>query len=331
MAESTVTREKSKREQLDALEVSAFWTYQFNRIWCDLNFPPERINGIYPTLQLIAPELILPTTPKDQEQIDVKSGQPEPSGDAAEDNDQEDNAELKLIQELQDEEEEPKPPKPPVAVPPSYKDFPNDTDTPQQYLDTVDAAEAYLKAMPVKNYRDFQPEDGGRVFTIKRQRFFDPSLELLESLKNAIGPTLTAENEADAWDQYYKSAVEIFNEAGLQMTPTIRSDLNISFRQARQTAYARGLIAFGIQDGAVGAAFENLKDGHEIRTEHHLWDGVALAFDHPRFQEIVPPTDFGCVCKLRLVYSETELTPDDQIPTVKMGDTYKNYAQPESS
>jgi hypothetical protein len=83
MAEATIVREKSKREQLDAMEASAFWTYQFNRIWCDLNFPQERINGIYPTLQLIKPELIMPTTPRDQEQINVSTGQAETSPESS--------------------------------------------------------------------------------------------------------------------------------------------------------------------------------------------------------------------------------------------------------
>jgi hypothetical protein len=224
--------------------------------------------------------------------------------------------------ELQEEEE----PKPPVAVPAGNEEFPRKTPTPEQYLTNADAAKAYLSDMPVKNWRDFQPDDGGKVFTIKRQRFFTPSTELLEELKQAIVPTLDAPDEEQAWLMYYESAKSIFKEAGLDMTPSIRSDLNISFRQARQTSYSRGLIAFGQQDGAIGMGTRTLKDGHAIRFEHDKWDGVALVWDHPRFDEVINPADFGCVCENYLVYSLGEITQDSQIPTIKRGKSYELYA-----
>jgi hypothetical protein len=226
------------------------------------------------------------------------------------------------IAELQEEEE----PKSPVAVPAGNEEFPRKTPTPEQYLNNADAAKAYLSDMPVKNWRDFQPDDGGKVFTIKRQRFFTPSTELLEELKQAIVPTLDAPDEEQAWLMYYESAKSILKEAGLDMTPSIRSDLNISFRQARQTSYSRGLIAFGQQDGAIGMGTRTLKDGHAIRFEHDKWDGIALAWEHPRFEEVINPADFGCVCENYLVYSLGEITPNDQIPTIKRGESYKLYA-----
>lgn len=319
--ESTEVRERSYIEMMNAARVCGFWTEKFNRLWCEINFPPERIKVI-PTLRLIPPELVVPTTPKDQEEIDQRDGVIKPAEDI-------DKPMPEKEKELAAPEEETESGQPPVAIPVGYKDFPRDTPTPEPYKDVTSAAEVYLAAMPVKNYKEFQPKDGGTVFTIKRQHSFEASTELLEALKMAIVPTLSAPDEKAAWLEYYESAKNILEHFGITMDTGIRDDLNISFRQARQTAFSRALVAFGQQDGAIGLKFNNLKDGHDIRTEHKLWDGVVLAFDHPRFEEILTPSDFGCICWNSLVYAQDELTPESEIPIILMGDTYKYYAQPE--
>ena len=54
--------------------------------------------------------------------------------------------------------------------------------------------------------------------------------------------TLAEDSEFDAWLSYYEQAVMIFAENGIRMDPAIRNDLNISFRQARQTAFSEGVI-----------------------------------------------------------------------------------------
>ena len=313
-SESTEVREKSKREQLDALRVSAFWTFQFNRIFVDLNFPPDRIK-IYPTLQLIQPERIMPTTPQGQEHIDDTEPKQEP----------EKEKELRRPIELQ--EEEPEPPIPP-AVPAGQEDFPNDTDTPESYRSVAEEAKNLLSLMPVKNYSEVTSDEAPYTFTIKRLRGYGDVVKILTDLKNAIIPTLDLENEAQAWDTYYTQAVQILKGYGVAMTPGIRDDLHISFRQARQNAYGRALLFVGKQQGAVGIRIRNLYDGHEIRTVHKFWDNIVLRLDDPRLERVLPPSDFGCLCFAELEFNPENLTPESELPTLYPGETYKYYAPP---
>lgn len=82
--ESTDVRTKSQKEMFNAARVSAFWTGWFIPLLCAVNFRPSHIRST-PTLQLIPPNLIMPTTPEgqdtaeevtekgEQEEIEVKS------------------------------------------------------------------------------------------------------------------------------------------------------------------------------------------------------------------------------------------------------------------
>lgn len=337
-------RERSYLEQDDNIRVCDFWN-TFGELFVNINFMPEQHGGIYPKLSFIPPQLILPTTPKNQEEVDEVDTETETiePKETPEEEQKELAASGKFqemsardyylneysIRELQEEEQE-KPKQPPVAIPAGYQDFPRETPLPEPYRGVIEAAEDYLAEMPAKPYNKVLAADASKTFTIKRLRSFENDAELVEDLKNAIIPTLSAENERDAWEGYYNSAVGVFANYGLEIDPAIRDDLRISFRQARQNAFSGGLIESGKASGAVGVRIHNLEDGHDIRTEHKLWDDVALAFEHPRFDEIVTPTDFGCVCFNSLVFDVSELTQDADLPETSMGGTYKYYAPQEA-
>lgn len=359
MAEATVVRQKSDHEKMDAARISAFFTYKFNRIWCDLNFPPERINGIYPTFQLIPPEMLAPTTPENQETIEVET---QDRNEQPEEMPGDDNPELSAAKkaetqyleyakqcqrdgkeinphyflntlepelynawsvELQEEKSD----KPPVAVPPSFQDFPSETPVPDSFRDATDAAQAWLEDdLEVREYDDTTPDNAATTFTVKRLRNYTSDvLPVLTALKAAIIPTMPLENELQAWNQYYTEAVKIFAANGITMDPAIRGDIKTSFRQARQNAFGHGVLNNARQDPTVtGIEFFNLEDGHTIRAEHKLFHLVRLAIDDSRLEEMLTPWDFGCLCGMR-PYSGSDFT--QELPPLELlGQTYKYYA-----
>lgn len=229
----------------------------------------------------------------------------------------------------EDEEDEPTIP---VAIPAGYKDFPRDTPTPESYKNVAEAAQAYLaENITAKPYQQVTSEEAPFVFTVKRFRnYSNPNIpQVLEELKQAIIPTLADDDEETAWKAYYDNAVVIMGKYGIDMDTGIRDDLNISFRQARQNAYAGGLLAFGMQDGAVGVRIKNLEDGHTIRFSHKEWHNKVLRLDDERLKIVMPPSDFGCVCYAELVYDEGEITPEEELSTIFPGESYRLYAQPE--
>jgi hypothetical protein len=61
--ESIDVRQKSEKEQEDAMFMGLAFTFNFNRRFVNFNFPDVEV---YPILQLIQPELIMPTTPETQ-------------------------------------------------------------------------------------------------------------------------------------------------------------------------------------------------------------------------------------------------------------------------
>ncbi|MBD3251032.1 hypothetical protein GF380_00970 [Candidatus Uhrbacteria bacterium] len=319
-SESTEVREKSKREQLDAMYANAFWTYQFNRIWVNLNFTPEQINSVYPTLQLIKPELILPTTPAGQEHINPDTTEPTPPDDIGQ--------ESVEMSELQEDA-------PASAIPEEHDNFPREIETPDPYLDVVDAAQHYLEneidATPYVRI-EAEGKNPAKVFAVKRLRHYetlqdlDRQTALLEELKTAILPTLALATEKEAWETYYDDAVIILSKYGIRMDTPTRDDLRISFRQARQNAYSGGLLAFGREHGAVGVRIKNLLDGHTIRIEHKAWHNVVVDMnDTDTLDRVLPPSDFGCVCYAELVYNPALITPPSEYPDIWPGETYRYY------
>jgi hypothetical protein len=364
--ESGEVRERSYIEMLNAARVCGFWTWSFNRLWCAINYPPERIKVI-PTLQLIPPQLVVPTTPKDQEEVDQGDGEIKTPDNIGKDDDDEEkelaasgyfvgtgsnesspsipwdgnsnvifsNEPPKVfldVSELQDKEE-PTPDAVPVAVPASYKTFPDTEPIPEVYKGAFSFAEEYLQEMPVMEYNEVTADDASYVFTVKRLRNYTTDvLPVLEALKAAIIPSLDAESEADAWMEYYAAAVEIFSANGIPMDNAIRDDLNISFRQARQNALNGGVIRQAQEDpDIVGLRIIN-KENVDHHPVHVLWDQVGIPKNHPELAlggRLRIPMDFGCVCFYEFIYEPSQLTPESEWPEVWPGQTYRRYAPQE--
>lgn len=320
--ESTDVREKSQREKFNAARISNFWTWKFIPLLVNVNFPASQIKS-YPTLQLIRPELQMPTTPQGQDTARETGAGNEQKEEITVQTRGKREEPPELMAELQEPEE----PRIPLAIPANYESFPRDTDTPAPYAAIVDEAQAYLRNMEAKPYRDVSAEDAPKTFTIKRLRNFDGADEFLQELKNAIIPTLAEKNEADAWKTYYDAAARIFSDRGIMIDSEMRDNLVISFRQARQNAFSGALVSLAQSDTSVtGIKINTLKDGHKVRFVHELWDGVVLAPTDERLARVLPPSDFGCVCYAELDRSGY-VTPDSELPDAYPGQSYRFYAQ----
>jgi hypothetical protein len=334
--DETEKRQESKTEKTDSADISDAFTHQVFRRACDFNFTDTEV---YPKMRIINANLIAPVTPEEQEtnqEIAGDSGQAPEKEEEPKDvvknslpwgrvsKEKVDSIQQHIIKKFQEEE-----PPAPVAVPTTNEEFPRETPTPEPYANVEEEAQEWLEQQPVKRYNDVSPAEAPATFTIKRLRGWDPperQLAILEDLHSAIIPTMTEANEADAWKSYYEEAKIIFKKYGSPMDTQIRSDLQTSFRQARQNAFFAGLIGTAESVGATGIEFENLKDGHDIRFEHKRGDGMKIALSNPLLQEAFLPWDFACLC-LAKHYFGSEFTPDDEIRDILsgLGKSYRLY------
>lgn len=336
--EQSETAQESELEQEDCQEIAAAITEQVLWRFCDYNFLET---DVYPKMQIVPEEVLAPTIPETQDtQTEIlNSEEPGKPNKEQEEIQKESNllrwnADTQSLEvvKLQDEEESPESLFP-VAIPAGYEDFPREELLSDEYRSVLDYAHDALAEMPVKEYETVTKDDAAWVFTVKRFRgYTSEMLPILEAMKTAIDLTLDAESEKAAWEEYYSLIVPIFAAKGINMTPQIRTDLNISFRQARQNVLNDAYILAAQDDEGV-KGFEIVPNPNV--KQHHLdeiaWYGLKIPKNHAELQRgghLRPPLNFGCVCHLERVYSETELTPESQWPKDLPGETYKYYAQP---
>lgn len=325
--ESSEKAQESEMEQQDCGEISAGITEQVLWRFCDFNWLDTEV---YPKMQIITEEVLAPTLPETQDtQTEILEGE-EPDEDQGDKKQEEIQKESRLVK-LQDEELPE--PIPPVAIPAGYEDFPRDEPISEDYRNVLDYAHDALAEMPVKDYTTVTKDDAPWVFTVKRFRgYTSDMLPILQAMKTAIDVTLDAKTEKDAWKDYYELIVPIFQAHGIPITPQIRNDLNISFRQTRQNVLNEAYILVAQDDDSV-KGFEIVPNPNV--TQHHpdeiAWYGLKIPKNHVELQRgghLRPPLNFGCMCGLRKVYNEAELTPESQWPTELPGKTYRYYAQP---
>jgi len=306
MAESTQVRQEAGLEQRDAAEISVAFTEQVIRRFCDFNWLQT---DIYPKMQLISEEYSAPTTPDSQDLLtEEQPSSPSPIAKEA-------------LVKLQAEDEEENAPTPPVAIPAGYEHFPETSPNPEIYQTVAERAKAILADFPVKRFQDLNEGESKGVFSIKQLRSFDNELSILIALRDALIPTLDAPTEADAWKAYYDSAIAIFQQHGINMTPTIRTDLLVSFRQARQTAVNQAIKE---TPDVIGFRIKAILDDR-TRPISRLWADITLPKHDPRWEVLDPPSDFGDRGWLEPVYNLYDLTPESEIPTTMPGETYKYY------
>jgi hypothetical protein len=343
MAEATNVRQESELEQADCADIASAFTEQVIRRFCDFNWASTEV---YPYMQLITEELITPTISEaqlDQTQDVMADATETAHGEKAEQEPEEEPKKeivkesifseyFRGVKKFQ-EEQEPVEKTPPMAIPVGYKEFPNTTPIPQTVKDEIDTARDVLADMPVKEYSGVQPNEAPFVFTIKRFRGFQADmLPILTALKTALDITLDADTEEEAWKEYYEMAVTILKANGIDMTPQIRDNLNISFRQARQNVFNEAIYRRAMDDPAVvGLRIVNQPSDHH-HPVHTFWDGVAIPKEHPELQRggrLRIPMDFGCICQYEYVRNAAEITAESAWPEVYPGESYKYYAQPD--
>lgn len=322
--ETSETSQESQLEQQDCADISAAVTEQVLRRFCDFNAWPTETE-VYPKMQLITEELLAPTMSETQEtQTDILDSTDTTKQETETIEKVEIVKESKILK-LQEEDER----KPPASVPVGWDDFPSSTTTPEQFQAVSEYATRYLENnIEAKPYSQLDSGEGADVFTIKRLRSFDQEEAFYAGLKAAIIPTLTLDNEAQAWEKYYADAISIFQSYSIDMTPDLRDDLLTSFRQTRQNAYAGGLLEYGKEQGAVGIRIKNLEDGHQVRLIHRLWNDKVIPIDHVELQaggRLRTPLDFGCLCFMELVYDAAEITAESDWPEIFPGKSFKYY------
>jgi len=295
-AESTDVREKSDIQKSDALLLGLAFTSQFNPVFLHRNFFPNV--QLIPQLQFIRPERIMPVTPAGQDTQESLDIQSEP------------------VTEFQAESPDP-------------DAYFSDEPEPDIYFRVQEKAREFLRTMPVKNYSDVRPGEEANTFTVKRLRSFPDAVEIQTQLLGIIVETIGMKTEQEAWRYYWAEAKNVFKALGYD-TGMPEHEMLISFRQARQNAYQAGINALieSNSDQLYAIRIETRGDS-DVRLTHKVWNGIVLAPDDERLQQLACPMDFGCRCNQIPVWQEERLTypitPENEIPTIFPGESYKYY------
>ena len=303
--EATTTRRKSELEQHDASILCEIFNYQIIPPLVDYNYPGVKS---YPRMQLIQPDLIFATTPKDQDKGDDEDVVEVSSG---EDEKLRDDKAAKPIKGSQD-----------------VKAFAEDDTTktlpPLLGEVTQQAVEIALK-MPVSTRNDFDTlPDAAKfgAFTITAMRNTTKSLSRIERLRDLVAETIQITDEQEAWKSYFRQARAFLREEELA---AMQSELFVSFRYARQYAYNQALeqviekgmdVVWGIQ--------LLTQDDARVRPQHAKWHGVTRPATDAIWKKIHLPWDFGCRClKVPITHVEFEgnpgkytMTPADDVPSI---------------
>lgn len=291
--ESTTVRQKSDIEQLDAALLSEAFNFQLIPWLTDWNFADVTA---YPTMYLIQPERITPTTPKDQSQepVDISSGAvdslPTP----------------KLFDAVLFAEGGDSSPAAPVEssdATPVTRYAP----APEIYnnADVKAAGKAFAAQMRVLKDDAFDklPEAEKRnAFTMARIGG-NNELKVLTRLRDEIAATLDEPDEEKAFSRYYPKARAILRGSGA--TVLSPSELLVSFRVTRQKAYSQGVMQYAEanKEQMHGLQWRTQEDP-QVRAHHKVWHNVLRPIDDPIWREWFPPVDFNCRCFLQPITKE---------------------------
>lgn len=311
--ESTTVRQKSDIEQLDASLISEAFSFQLIPWLVDYNV--ANIQS-YPTLYLIQPERITPTTPKDQAQTPV-DGEPEEidvieepkqlalpeaktfeavvsmaEGDAPDaiSEGESDNATGDTTEQAQ------------PAAQPVTRFFPS----PDIYNETEvkSAAKSYIKDMQAMIDTDFDklsPAEKQKAFTIAR--IGKGKENVLARIKDEIERSLDEPDEETAFGRYYPRIRALLRVNGAPMLSA--SELLVSFRVTRQKAYSQGVMRYAQtnKDTLHGLQWRTQEDP-QVRKHHRLWQNIVRPIDDPLWSTWFPPVDFNCRCYLQPITKE---------------------------
>ena len=291
--ESTTVRQKSDIEQLDAAAISEAFNFQIIPWLTDYNFADVQS---YPTMYLIQPERITPTTPKDQAQepVDASSGAvsslPTPNT-------------FNAVLFAEGGDSSPAAPVESSDATPVTRYAP----APEIYnnADVKAAGKAFAAQMRVLKDDAFDklPEAEKRnAFTMARIGG-NNELKVLTRLRDEIAATLDEPDEEKAFSRYYPKARAILQGSGAAVLAP--SELLVSFRVTRQKAYSAGVLSYAAAnaDALHGLQWRTQEDP-QVRANHRAWHNVIRPVNDKIWQEWTPPIDFNCRCFLQPITKE---------------------------
>lgn len=337
--ESTTVRQKSDIEQLDAALISEVFNFQLIPWLIDFNWPDVMS---YPTLYLIQPERITPTTPKDQSQMPVgvipdnKEEMPEEDIESIPGPD--DNEDLTGGDELTfdkkqiasgpvkvvrmedgaasgggnenaagDTTEQAQPTAQPVT-----RFFPS----PAIYSDATvkQVGKAFVKSMNAMTDRDFEKltdAEKKTAFTIAKVGDRAGLEKVISRLKDEIEASLDEPDEEKAFQKYYPKARAILRGSGAALLSP--SELLVSFRVTRQKAYNAGVMGYAKAnaDTLHGLRWKTQEDP-QVRRHHRIWNNITRPVDDKTWEEMTPPIDFNCRCYLQPITKEQAAQEPDK-------------------
>lgn len=303
--ESTTVRQKSDIEQLDAAAISEVFSFQAIPWLIDYNFADVQS---YPTMFLIQPERITPTTPKDQSQepVDIDSSEV-PSlasevdsfnavlfadGDASPVPSAQNGAGEHPAGDTRDNV--------PTSAQPVTRFFP----APEIYGDAAVKLAAKQAASSLRVLKDSEfdklPEAQKRsAFTIARIGG-NNELKVLTRLKDEIAATIDEPDEEKAFQRYYPKARAILRGSGAALLAP--SELLVSFRVTRQKAYSAGVLKYAeVNKEMLHGLQWRTQEDPQVRRHHRAWHNVTRPVDDAIWREWFPPVDFNCRCWLQPV------------------------------
>ena len=287
--ESTTVRQKSDIEQLDAALLSEAFNFQLIPWLVDFNFAGVTA---YPTMYLIQPERITPTTPKDQAQTQEPVDIPPDAVDSL--------PTPKLFDAVLFAEggDSPAAPAESSDAAPVTRFYPS----PEIYgnADVKAAGKAFAATMRVLKDDDFDrlPEaEKRKAFTIGGIGG-NNELKILTRLRDEIAATLDEPDEEKAFSRYYPKARAILRGSGAAVLAP--SELLVSFRVTRQKAYSAGVLKYAEAnaDALHGLQWRTQEDP-QVRANHKAWHNVIRPVADKIWQEWTPPIDFNCRCFLQ--------------------------------
>lgn len=322
--ESTTVRQKSDIEQLDAAAISEAFNFQIIPWLTDYNFADVQS---YPTMYLIQPERITPTTPKDQAQTQEPVDIPPDAVDSL--------PTPKLFDAVlfADGGDSPSPSADSAGENATGNLNETATSTPQPVTSFFPAPEIYGDAavkLAAKNYAGsltalvdtkfdkLTPAEKQRAFTIAGIGDRPGMEKVLDRLKNEIAATLDEPDEETAFYRYYPKARAILRGSGA--TVLSPSELLVSFRVTRQKAYSQGVMQYAEanKEQMHGLQWRTQEDP-QVRAHHKAWHNVLRPIDDPIWREWFPPVDFNCRCYLQPITKEQAAKePDKYAYTAKL-------------
>ena len=176
-------------------------------------------------------------------------------------------------------------------------------------LPPKDAIEAFRRRDELKisvSWRDLQPEEHARAFTVAKMA----KVELLATVKESLDRALAEGKTFEMWQAEIQPQLQKAGWWGLvtdkRLTGTDdtvfigRRRLQTIFRTNMRVSHAAG--QWQRIQSAKGRRpyllYSSVRD-KRTRPQHRAWDGIVLPVDHPFWRTHFPPNGWNCRCGIR--------------------------------